>query len=181
MDFQSEKKTVRDYHAALDRADFTAAAQHVTQDCSWRGYHPFNEMTGADPVAEHFWTPLHASLTGLKRREDIFFAGLNQIDGFHSRWVVSMGHLTGLFDAPWLGIPPTGRMAFLRYATFCRVEGGRISAIAMFIDIPHLMIQAGLDPFPKATAAHLVQPGRDGHERSSGPGGPPVQASAAPE
>ena len=41
-------------------------------------------------------------------------------------WVVSMGHLMGLFDVPWLGIRPTRKMAFLRYAEFHRVEGGKI-------------------------------------------------------
>jgi hypothetical protein len=29
---------------------------------------------------------------------DIFMAGKNEIDGFESVWVVSMGHLMGLFD-----------------------------------------------------------------------------------
>ena len=29
----------------------------------------------------------------------------------------------------------------------------------MYFDIPHLMVQAGLQPFPPQTAAHLVQPG----------------------
>jgi hypothetical protein len=46
------------------------------------------------------------------------FRRLNEIDGFTSIWVVSMGHLMGLFDAPWLGIAPTGKMALLRYASF---------------------------------------------------------------
>lgn len=30
---------------------------------------------------------------------------------------------------------------------------------SMYFDIPHLMLQAGLNPFPNATAAHMVQPG----------------------
>ncbi len=33
----------------------------------------------------------------------------------------------------------------------------------MFVDIPHLMIQAGVNPFPPQTAAHLVQPGPATH------------------
>ncbi len=50
----------------------------------------------------------------------------------------------------WLGIPPTGKMAFLRYCEFNRVEDGRITETAMYFDIPHLMMQAGLQPFPAA-------------------------------
>ncbi len=159
MSFQTEKEIVRSYHAALDAGDWALAAGFVATDFLWRGYHPFNEITGADAVAERFWRPLHASLTSLQRREDIFFAGLNEIDGYQSRWVVSMGHLVGLFDQPWLGIPPTGRMAFLRYCTFCQVEGGKIADVAMFFDIPQIMIQAGLQPFAEARGAQLVQPG----------------------
>jgi len=75
-----------------------------------------------------------------------------------------MGHLMGLFDQPWLGIKPTGKMAFLRYSAFHKVEGGKITQTAMYFDIPHLMMQAGLNPFPPQTAAHLVQPGPATHD-----------------
>jgi hypothetical protein len=70
----------------------------------------------------------------------------------------------GLFDAPWLGIRPTHRIAMLRYAAFHKVEGGRITEEAMFFDIPHLMIQAGQDPFGATTGIHLVQPGPATHD-----------------
>ena len=86
-------------------------------------------------------------------------AGRNEIDGFESVWVVSMGHLMGLLDAPWLGIRPTRKMTFLRYCEFNRVEEGTIAEAAMFFDIPHLMVQAGQNPLPPQTGAHMVQPG----------------------
>jgi predicted ester cyclase len=136
----------------------------MAPDALWRGFHPFGELTGPDAVAEQFWAPLRQSLTRLQRRQDIFFAGRNELDGFTGTWVVSMGHLMGLFDRPWLGIPPTGKMAFLRYCEFNKVENGRIVETAMYFDIPHLMMQAGLNPFPPQTAAHLVQPGPLTHD-----------------
>ena len=167
-DFQEEKRIVRAYHAALDvaqGADVTAAiADHTAPGHLWRGYHPFNELQGAEAVSETFWQPLKASLAHLQRRDDVFFAGRNEVDGFESTWVVSMGHLMGLFDAPWLGIAPTGKMAFLRYCSFHRVDGGKVTETAMYFDIPHLMLQAGLQPFPPQTAAHLVQPGPLTHD-----------------
>ena len=52
----------------------------------------------------------------------------------------------------------------LRYAEFNRVEDGRIVETAMFFDIPHLMMQAGQNPFPPQTGAQLVQPGPATHE-----------------
>jgi hypothetical protein len=162
------KDAVRRLHAALAAAPPEGAAEalapHVAPDWRWRGMHPFHERTGPEAVAESFWTPLKAAFTALQRRPDIFLAGRNEMDGFEGTWVVSMGHLMGLFDRPWLGIRPTGRIAMLRYVEFDRVEGGRVAETALFCDIPHVMIQAGQDPFPPQTGAHLVQPGPMTHE-----------------
>ncbi|MDV7143407.1 ester cyclase [Tropicimonas sp. TH_r6] len=167
-ELQNAKQLVRDYHDKLDAASPGTIAetlgQYVGREYLWRGFHPFNLIEGADAVAGQFWEPLRASLRHLQRREDIFFAGRNEIDGFSSVWVASMGHLMGLFDSAWLGIAPTGKMGFLRYCEFCRVEGDRIVETAMYFDIPHLMMQAGLQPFPPQTAAHLVQPGPMTHD-----------------
>ncbi|MGX9357247.1 ester cyclase [Roseobacteraceae bacterium S113] len=167
-DFTAEKELVRAAHAAIDSANpkdaAAALALHHAPDVHWRGYAPFYEQHGPDAIAASFWAPLKTAWSALTRREDIFFAGHNEIDGFQSTWVVSMGHLMGLFDAPWLGIAPTGKMTFLRYAEFNKVENGRITQTALYIDIPHVMIQAGLTPFPPQTAAHLVQPGPATHD-----------------
>ena len=168
MNFQKEKELVRRCYAAADSADpndiGTILAEFVSPDWQWRGFHPFNELTGPQDVADQFWAPLRHSLTRMQRRMDVFMAGLNETDGFESTWVVSMGHLMGLFDTPWLGIAPTGKMAFLRYCEFNRVADGKIVETAMYFDIPHLMMQAGLNPFPPQTAAHLVQPGPMTHD-----------------
>ena len=45
-----------------------------------------------------------------------------------------------------------------------KVEGGKITEEAMYFDLPHLMMQAGLNPFPPQTATHLVQPGPMTHD-----------------
>ena len=52
----------------------------------------------------------------------------------------------------------------LRYAEFLKVEGDVITETAMFFDIPHFMVQAGLAPFPPQTGAQLVQPGPATHD-----------------
>ncbi|MDP5219893.1 nuclear transport factor 2 family protein [Ruegeria sp. 2205SS24-7] len=163
MSYDSEKNLVLGFYKALSRSEESTLPEALSDYCAdgliWRGFHPFNELQGIDEVAGTFWQPLRASLTGLQRRMDVFMAGANEIDGFNSVWVVSMGHLMGLFDTGWLGIPPTGKMAFLRYCEFNKVENGEIAETAMYFDIPHLMMQAGLQPFPPQTAAQLVQPG----------------------
>ena len=167
-DFTKEKQLVRDFYAGLDSADETeipAVLETFTStEYLWRGFHPFNEITSANDVAESFWKPLRVAMTSMQRRLDIFMAGQNTIVEQGGVWVVSMGHLMGLFDQPWLGILPTGKIAMLRYCEFNRVENDKITETAMYFDIPHLMVQAGLKPFPPQTAAHLVQPGPMTHD-----------------
>ena len=166
-DFQEEKALVRAFHDEIEKATGRTVEKvlkaYVTPDWTWRGMHPFNQQRGSEAVARVFWAPLMTSLAKLQRRPDIFIAGDNEIEGVGGRWVVSMGHLMGLFDRPWLGIRHTLRIVMLRYAEFNRVEDGRITETAMFCDIPHLMIQAGQNPFPPQTGAMLVQPGPKTH------------------
>ena len=110
-----------------------------------------------------FWQPLKKSFSNLQRRMDIFFAGSNSLSSNRDVWVVSMGHLMGLFDTPWIGIKHTNKIAMLRYCEFNKIVKGKITEVAMFFDIPHLMIQTGLKPFPLETGISLVQPGPISH------------------
>jgi len=112
-DFQSGKGVVRAFYQALDGAGADVSdviAAHVSSDYIWRGYHPFNELSAAN-LASEFWNPLRRALTSLQRREDIFFAGQNKLE-VGGTWVVSMGHLMGLFDAPASTLPTANRRAF---------------------------------------------------------------------
>lgn len=166
--FQKEKAIILDFYTAMDKArgcDIENALNGMAStDYRWRGFHPFNELSSAETVAKTFWHPLKTAITAMQRRLDIFIAGDNAIESDSEIWVASMGHLMGLFDQPWLGIAPTGKIVMLRYAEFHRVVDDRIAETAMYFDIPHLMMQAGLNPFPPQTGAHLVQPGPMTHD-----------------
>lgn len=169
LDLQATKSVVRDHYAALSQATPQDVArvlsQSMTANCHWYGMHPFHEQTGPEAIANTFWVPFLQAFSTVQRREDIFFAGLNEMDGFQGQWTCSMGHLMGLFDAPFLNIPPTRKMAFLRYAEFNRVENGRITQSALFVDLLHLMLQAGLNPLrAPQTGVHLIQPGPLTHD-----------------
>ena len=85
--------------------------------------------------------------------------GKNSLVEDESVWVVSMGHLMGLHDNPWFNIPPTRRMGFVRYCEWNQVKGGKIVHQALWVDIPHFMVQAGVNPFPPQTGAEMVRPG----------------------
>lgn len=165
---QAAKAVVRAYYDDLAGAKPDTVAQiisrHVPSSYIWRGMHPFNEQAGAATVADVFWAPFLTSFQPVQRRTDLFIAGVNNAKEDGTIWVVSMGHLMGLFDQSWLGIPPTGKIAMLRFAEFHRVEDGHIAETALFCDILHVMLQAGLTPLPPQTGAHLVQPGPATHD-----------------
>ncbi len=167
-DFQSSKSLVLRYYKELDTSlgcDINDVLQRYTTDnYIWRGMHPYHEQYGADAVADVFWKPFRRSFTSIQRRQDVFMAGLNDIDGRQSEWVCSMGHLMGLFDRDWLGIPSTGKMAFLRYVEFNHVREGKICETAMFFDIISVMQQAGLNPLPLQTGAAFITPGPLTHD-----------------
>ncbi|MEM7095410.1 MAG: nuclear transport factor 2 family protein [Actinomycetota bacterium] len=163
------KAAVRAMHRAVDGAPdnelANVLAQHTSDDWLWRGMHPLYEQIGADAVADVFWRPIRAGFGPLQRRADVFLAGANDVDDGQSTWVCEMGHLLGLHDAPWLDIPPTRKMCFLRYAEFNRVDdSGRIVESSMFMDIPSVMRQAGHDPFPPQTGSDHLHPGPMTHD-----------------
>lgn len=168
-ELQQAKSIAQDYAASVEASDASTVsdvlAQYMSPDCDWRAVHPFNTQKGPKAVATAFWQPFLAAFSRVQRREDIFFAGLNEIDGFTSTWTMSMGHFMGLFDAPFLNVSPTRKIAMVRYAEFHKIEAGRITQSALFIDILHLMAQAGLNPLRvDQTGAQLMQPGPRTHD-----------------
>lgn len=167
-DFQAEKALVLQFYKELDAATenelHSVLKKYTTDNFFWRGMHPFNKQDSADAVSEIFWKPFRRSFRHLQRRPDIFLAGINQMDGGKTSWVCSMGHLMGLFDEDWLGIPASHKMAFLRYAEFNQVKHGKIVETALFCDILSVMRQVGLNPLPPQTGAFLITPGPMTHD-----------------
>jgi hypothetical protein len=164
--YQAAKAIVRNYFDAMEKATPGTVAgvlkEYVSEDYFWRGSYPFGEQRGAEAVAEIFWAPLLKALNRMQRRQDIFIAGTNEISG--EQWVMSMGNFMGLFDADWLGIPRTRKIANLRYAEFNCVENGKITQTGLFIDIIGLMVQAGTYPLPPSTGVYFNYPGPRTHD-----------------
>ena len=156
-DHQAAKAAVLALHEAIDAAPPGGVAEALARGCAedlvLLTMHPWGELRGVEAVAGELWEPLRAALGPIQRRPDIFFADHADEHGRPGEWVVEMGHLLGLHDAPFLGIPPTRKMAFLRYCEFSRVEGGRVVEQALHLDLPALMAQAGVSPFPAQTGA----------------------------
>ena len=167
-DIQQAKTLVLNWQKSTDSATLSNLATvlpgFTTADYLWRGMHPFHEQSGTDSVISAFYTPFKTAFSSVQRRQDIFFAARNEIDGFSSVWVASMGHFLGLFDQPFVGIPAHQKIAMLRYAEFHKVEDGKLVETALFIDLLHLMAQVGITPISQQTGMHLVQPGPRTHD-----------------
>ena len=126
--------------------------------------HPFNELKGADNVANDLWIPIKNSFKPIQRRMDIFYAGTNLIDNHSSKWVVNMGHLLGIFNNPFLGIVPTRKAVMLWYCEFYRVENNKITEGAFFLDILKFMQQLQLPIIPESTGMVGFNPGPMTHD-----------------
>ncbi len=160
-DYQSIKGLAWEFDEALENAS-PDAVEAVLEAHVAPGYHmyavyPFDRMEGTKAVAEKLYAPLKRSFSGLQRRPFVFMAGTSEVD--ETDWVITLGHMMGLFDEDWLGIPATGRLACLRYADFHCVADGKITRSAFFCDIIDMMDQAGVNPLPHSTGAPGIWPG----------------------
>lgn len=162
------KSIVRAHMQAFDTAPDGQLIAHgckaFSREFSWRSMHPFYEKSGVESVVSDFWRPLRNAFKNLQRREDVFFAGLNDVDNGKTVWTCSMGHFVGLFDSDWLNIPHTGRLGHLRYAEFMCVREGEIVESALFFDLIGLMHEAGVYPLPPMSGSYFVYPGPRTHD-----------------
>jgi len=168
ISLSAAKRAVLDHQEALDQAGngalFKALGHATTPGCIFNTTFPFQDALTAGEAAEQVWLPLRTAFAPMQRRQDIFFAGKNDLDGGETTWVVSMGHFLGLFDTPFCGVPPTRQSTMLRYCAFYQVTGAGIREITLFLDILNFMALAGAKAMVPSTAATLVTPGPRTHD-----------------
>ncbi|HVG46666.1 MAG TPA: ester cyclase [Rubellimicrobium sp.] len=116
----------------------TALRALVAPDATIHLGYPLNG--GTSPAAlEAALSGLLAAMPDLERRDAILVAGRTKE---REDWVGAMGHYIGTFRHPWLGIPPTGHFAHMRFHEFWRLENGRVVEMQALWDVPELMLQA---------------------------------------
>ncbi len=140
-----------------DAGEARAALDAVlTPDAEVWMAHPWNRMDGPGALFGGAVAPLFAAMPDLERRETIRMAGR---DAGGAMWVGVCGAYVGTFEAPILGIPPTGRAASMRYHEFIRIEDGRAVEMQALWDIPELMMQAGVWPMVPSLGREWHVPG----------------------
>ena len=114
-----------DWDASGIRSAFAAAA---APNAVFQLASPFETLGNAADFARGALDVLERAWPDVERRDYIVMAGDDPIG---ATWVGCAGFYTGTFARPFLGIPPTGHQAAMRFHEFYRVEEGRIVAGAL--------------------------------------------------
>ena len=152
------KSLLRPYQTALATATQEGAATAISAlfaaDAKVRLCHPFGTGEGPDALISAI-APLLAAMPDLERRDMIVLAGTSPQG---EDWIGTCGNFMGTFVNAFLGIPPTGHLAHMRYHEFFRIEGGKIVEMQAIWDVPELMMQAGVWPMTPQLGAFLCTP-----------------------
>lgn len=134
--------------------DFTAAINmFFGSNAEINVVHPFNDCAGPDAYQARVIAPLQSAFDGLYRRDDIVMSG--EFEGH--QWISATGYYVGHFARDWIGIRASGKLSYLRYGEFHRMEGGKAVESYIFFDIPELMISCNQWPIatgPGHTRGH---------------------------
>ena len=150
---------IRAFRKAAETADAqglrAAIGTLLSPDATVRMCHPFGDLAGPEALFTTCHAPLLDAMPDLERRDMIVVSGTTP-EG--QDWIGCMGNYMGTFVAPFLGIPPTGHLAHMRYHEFFRVEDGRVTQVQAIWDIPELMMQAGAWPMAPQLGRFLCTP-----------------------
>ena len=156
---ESLKATLMPYRTAL--ADFqpetvrAALTDLFAANATLHLCHPFGTLQGADALFDQCLSPLHIAMPDLERRDMIVMAGTTAES---QQWIGCMGNYMGTFTAPFLGIPPTGHLAHMRYHEYYRIEHGKVIEMQAIWDLPELMMLANAWPMAPQLGAYLCTP-----------------------
>lgn len=156
---QFNKQLIGKYRAALYNCDQAALVDQLRNlfdsGCTIHLASPLEDLDGAEGLFEHGFQPLLAAIPDLERRDYILMAGASN----GANWVGCAGFYTGVFERPWLGIPPTQHAVAMRYHEFFRIEGNKIVEMQALWDIPAVMMQANAWPMAPSLGLEWLAPG----------------------
>ena len=155
----ASKQLVGRLRAALYDCDPEQLASQLSallsDDCAVRLPYPIGDVSGGKGLLQSGFEPLLAAIPDLERRDYIMAGACDRGED----WVACGGYYTGVFEQPWLDIPPTGHVVTMRYIEFYRVAGDRIVEAKLLWDIPALMMQADAWPMAPSLGVEFNVPG----------------------
>jgi predicted ester cyclase len=126
-----------------------------TPDCPIRLAFPFKNLEGPKELYDRAYRPLIEAMPDLERRDLIVIAGPSE----NGNMVGCCGYYIGVFERPWLDIPPTFHPVVMRFHEFYRLEEGRVVEMQAIWDIPQVMMQARAWPMTPSLGVEWVVPG----------------------
>ena len=140
----------------FDRGRLSSVVKNVFDPgCAVHLANPFEDLDGPGGLLDQALFPLADAVPDLERRDTIVIAG----SVLGQDWVGCAGYYTGLFERPWLKIPPTGHQISLRFHEFYRMEEGRVIEMQALWDIPEVMMQAQAWPMAPSVGREWHVPG----------------------
>lgn len=159
MNSDALKILIKPFQSAMMDVEETATrkAMHdlFAPDAELHMCHPFGDLMGPDALWSTCIEPLHAAMPDLERRDMIVLAGTTP-EG--RDWIGCMGNYMGTFIAPFMGIPPTGHLAHMRYHEFYQLKDGKITSMQAIWDMPELMMQTSAWPMAPQLGKFLCTP-----------------------
>ena len=125
----------------------------VAPDATWHLSAPMGEARGPDAMVDGLFLPLREAFSGCHRRDLLVIGGENRCaEG--GRWLACLTHYVGTFVAPFCGLAPSGRLAFLRSGEFYRIDEGRITR-----PINQSLRSGRISPPRRAPSLNAARPG----------------------
>jgi len=156
---QHNKLLVGNLRAALYDCEATALRGQLGEvfapDAEIHLAFPFEDLEGPGGLYEQAYRPLLEAMPDLERRDFILMAG----SANETSWVGCAGHYMGVFEQPWLDIPPTQHAVAMRYHEFFRIVEDQIVEMQALWDIPQVMMQADAWPMTPSLGVEWVIPG----------------------
>ena len=129
-------------------------ADYWHEDGEMHGFHPINLVKGRKIIGDEFYKPYCKAFPDARKHLYFLFGG-NYLGG---DWVVTAGNMVGNFMEEWLGIPPTERTSWVRFAEWYELKDGKIVQSKMIFDLMSLLKQSGYRFF-NAIGPEIVIPG----------------------
>ena len=153
------KKIVGKYRAALYDSHEASLEEQLhgilAPDCQIHLAYPFEDLDGPGGLYQKAYQPLLTALPDLERRDYIVMAG-SDVTG---NWVGCAGYYIGVFERPWLDIPPTLHPVTMRYHEFFRLNNDQIVEMQALWDIPQVMMQSNAWPLSPSLGVEWLVPG----------------------
>jgi predicted ester cyclase len=154
----------------------SAVADLFDSEAKVNASHPINAAQDGDGYYSDVISPIMAAFEGCTRQNYIVLGG----EFLGTEWVTSTGYFHGHFSKPLCGIPPSGKMAFLRFGEFHRMENGKIVESHVFLGFAELIIALGLWPLELSRGYEGVVPGPATHDGIiAGPSDPATSRASA--